>query len=53
MMTKTIERLDNLHIGTIMIEISKANFDSYKKFYPRIQSLIAEIMGAISLIFSV
>ena len=53
MMTNYIGQIDNLHIGTIMISISKVNFDSYKRNYPRIQTLIAEIMSVISLIFGV
>jgi hypothetical protein len=41
------------HIGTIMIEISKVNFDSYKRSYSRLQSLLAEVMSVISLLFGI
>ena len=41
------------HIGTIMIQISKVNFDSYKRSYSRLQSLLAEVMSVISLLFSI
>ena len=53
MMTNYIDQIDKLQMGTIMISISKVNFDSYKRNYPRVQSLIADIMGVISLIFGV
>lgn len=53
MMTNYIEQLDSLHMGTIMIEISKVNFDYYKRSYPRMQSLLAEVMSVISLVFGV
>ena len=41
------------HIGTIMFEISKVNFDSYKRSYSRLQSLLAEVMSVISLLFGI
>ena len=41
------------HIGTTMIQISKVNFDSYKRSYSRLQSLLAEIMSVISLLFGI
>lgn len=41
------------HIGTIMFEISKVNFDSYKRSYSRVQSLLAEVMSVISLLFGI
>ena len=41
------------HIGTIMIQISKVNFDSYKRSYSRLQSLLAEVMSVISLLFGI
>ena len=51
--TNYIEQLSNFHIGTIMIQISKVNFDFYKRTYPRVQSLIAEVMSVISLVFGI
>ena len=53
MMNNFTEQLNNLHIGTVMIEISKINFDYYKRSYPRIQTLLTEIMSVISLAFAV
>ena len=41
------------HLGTIMFEISKVNFDSYKRSYSRLQSLLAEVMSVISLLFGI
>ena len=41
------------HIGTVIIQISKVNFDSYKRSYSRLQSLLAEVMSVISLLFSI
>jgi len=41
------------HIGTIMFEISKVNFDSYKRSYSRLQSLLAEVMSVINLLFGI
>jgi len=41
------------HVGTIMFEISKVNFDSYKRSYSRLQSLLAEVMSVISLLFGI
>ena len=37
-------------IGTIFINLSEVNFDSYKRVYPRIQSLLAEITSVINLL---
>ena len=36
-------------IGTITFQISKSNFDSYRRSYQRLQSLLAEIMSVVSL----
>ena len=41
------------HIGTVIIQISKVNFDSYKRSYSRLQTLLAEVMSVISLLFSI
>ena len=51
--TNYIEQIDNLQMGTIMIQISKVNFDYYKRSYPRLQSLLAEVMSVINLFFGV
>ena len=52
-MTNYLEQIDSFNIGTIMNEISKVNFDFYKRSYPRVQSLIAEVMSVISLVFGI
>jgi hypothetical protein len=43
---------DNL-IGSITIEINKSNFDNYKRSYKKFQTLLAEVMSVISLLFQI
>ena len=38
-------------IASIAIELNENNFDNYKRVYPRFQSLLAEIMSVINLLF--
>ena len=45
------EEMDKKLIGIIAIELSENNFDYYKRVYPRFQSLLAEIMSVINLLF--
>ena len=40
-------------IGTIEFAINKSNFDNYKRNYQRLQSLLAEIMSVINLLFEI
>ena len=40
-------------IGTITIEVNKAHFDNYRRSYKKLQSLLAELMSVISLIFQI
>ena len=40
-------------IGKIIIEINQSHFDNYKRIYSRFQSLLAEIMSVINLLFEV
>jgi len=40
-------------IGSITIEVNKAHFDNYKRSYKKLQSLLAEIMSVISLLFEI
>ena len=42
--------MDNNEIGRIFISLSEISFDSYKRVYPRIQSLIAEITSVVNLL---
>ena len=44
---------NNSTIGKIIIEMSKSHFDNYKRTYSRLQSLLAEIMSVINLLFEV
>jgi len=45
---------DNISlIGAITIEVNKAHFDNYKRSYKKLQSLLAEIMSVISLLFEI
>ena len=47
------EDAHNSRIGTITFEINKSHFDNYKRTYKRLQSLLAEIMSVISLLFEI
>ena len=51
--TKYLKQMEELQKGTIMIEISKINFDFYRRSYPRLQSFLAEVMTVINLIFGI
>ena len=48
-----IPQLKKSQIGTVLISLSDNNFDYYKRVYPRIQSLIAEITSFINLLFTI
>ena len=43
----------DLNIGRITLEINKSHYDNYKRTYPRLQTLLAEIMSVISLLFEI
>ena len=45
--------MDKTEIGTIFISFSEINFDSYKRVYQRIQSLIAEITSVVNLLIAI
>ena len=40
-------------ISTINIMLNKSNFDNYKRTYKRLQSLLAEVMSVIGLLFEI
>ena len=40
-------------IALITLSINKSNFDNYKRSYPRFQSLLADVMSVISLLFEI
>ena len=44
---------NNSRIGTITIEVNKAHFDNYRRSYKKLQSLLAELMSVISLLFEI
>ena len=50
---KDLENNNISNIGSITFEINKANYDYYKRIYQRFQSLLAEIMSVINLVFEV
>ena len=44
---------NKIRIGQISLNINKANFDNYQRTYPRIQSLLADVMSVISLLLDI
>ena len=51
--TQRFGEIKNSIIGTIEFAINKSTFDNYKRIYQRLQSLLAEIMSVISLLFEI
>ena len=50
METNYIQAMDKNEIGRVFISFSEINFDYYKRVYPRIQSLLAEISSVVNLL---
>ena len=50
---KNFEYFNKSKIGTIIFEINRAHFDSYKRTYQKLQSLLAEIMSVVNLLFEI
>ena len=48
-----MEKYKSSNFGSILFSINKSNYDNYKRSYQKIQSLLAEIMSVISIIFEV
>ena len=48
---KNFEYFNKSKIGAIVFEINKAHFDYYKRTYQKLQSLLAEIMSVVNLLF--
>ena len=48
--TNNLRNMHDFQKGTIIIEISKINFDLYKRSYPRLDSFLAEVMSVIDLL---
>jgi len=50
---KQLKEQNKTYIGFIEFSLNRSNFDNYKRSYQRLQSLLAEIMSVISLIFEI
>ena len=50
---KLLKENNRVNIGSIQFSLNRSNFDNYKRSYQRLQSLLAEIMSVISLIFEI
>ena len=50
---KSLDISSNSIIGTITFMINQSNFDVYKRSYQKLQSLIAEIVSVINLLFEI
>ena len=50
---KHLKENNRANIGTIEFSLNRSNYDNYKRSYQRLQSLLAEIMSVISLIFEI
>ena len=44
---------DNVTIGEIIFNLNKSSFDHYKRIFPKVQSLITEIMAVVNLLFGI
>ena len=51
--TDNSQNSNEIRIGEILFEINKLFFDHYKRTYPKIQSLITEIMAVINLLLGI
>jgi hypothetical protein len=50
---KHLKENNRANIGNIEFSLNRSNYDNYKRSYQRLQSLLAEIMSVISLIFEI
>jgi hypothetical protein len=50
---KNIESSNFSKIGRIIIDINKVYYDNYKRSYPKLQSLLAEVMSVVNLLFEI
>ena len=50
---KNSENLNTSRIGTITLQINKSNYDNYLRTYPRLQSLLADVMSVINLLLEI
>ena len=50
---KSLKENKTSQVGIIEFSINRSNYDSYQRTYQRLQSLLAEIMSVISLLFEI
>ena len=50
---KQLKENNKVNIGNIEFSLNKSNYDNYKRTYQRLQSLLAEVMSVISLLFEI
>ena len=50
---KNLKENNSSQIGIVEFSINRANYDSYQRTYQRLQSLLAEIMSVVSLLFEI
>ena len=50
---KNLKENQSSTVGIIEFSINRSNYDSYQRTYQRLQSLLAEIMSVISLLFEI
>ena len=50
---KSLNENNRANIGAIQFSLNRSNYDNYKRTYQRFQSLLAEIMSVISLLFEI
>ena len=50
---KRLKEDNRMNIGKIEFSLNRSNYDNYKRTYQRFQSLLAEIMSLISLLFEI
>ena len=52
-LNKNLQTSNSTRIGTITFGINKSNFDHYRRIYQKLQSLLADVMSVVSLLFEI
>ena len=52
-LNNNFEKSNNAVIEAIVFRINQSYYDSYKRVYQRLQSLLAEIMSVVNLLFEI
>ena len=52
-LNKNLQTSNFIRIGTIQFGINKSNFDHYRRIYQKLQSLLADVMSVVSLLFEI